>query len=554
MIPRELPADLGTTSELRVHAALAALDIPGVGLHSLLLPEHDYKLTAEIDFLLIMEGAVLVVEVKGAGVACRYGVWTYSDRAGHHRESREGPFGQASSAMYALRRRLRDRLPPRVLRNVPFGFVVITPDVDLPVSAEWADETYIGRGPFSRANGLRDALRRTARYWNAKHHGAAPIRKNVREQLLSVLRPDFDRSPGLAVRASMLDESFDRLSAEQLAHLDLIIDNPRVLCAGGAGAGKTYLAAEVARRYRRASEKVLLTCRSPVLAAYLRGRLTGSGVNVLSYDDLRGVRSEVDYLVVDEAQDLMSFDCLDVFDGLVEGGLERGRWVMFFDPNGQAHVFGEYDDDALAMLQDTGAVSATLRHNCRNTPQIASQTRALTGADTGVSVAGSGPEVEFRTCSGPAEETALLEAHLRLLYEQQVPRRDITLLSLRGDWSTSSASRLRDARRGRIRVLNADWAAAWPGKDLTWASVRDIKGLENRFICVVDVDGLTGENLDKLYVALSRARAGLWVALDQGASDRVRDLFAEHSPAGMEALGKAPDDRDIHRSPRPVPQ
>ncbi|NMO53849.1 AAA family ATPase [Actinoplanes sp. TBRC 11911] len=539
MIPRELPSDLGTTAELRVHAALAALDVPGVGLHSLLLPEHDYKLTAEIDFLLILEAVVLVVEVKGARVARRYGVWTYSDRGGHYRESREGPFGQASSAMYALRGRLEDRLPPHLLADVPFGFVVITPDVDLPVSAEWADETYIGRGPFSRVNGLRDALRRAARYWTGKHHGAAPIRKDVREQLLSVLRPDFDRSPGLAVRASLLDASFDRLTAEQFARLDLIIDNPRVLCAGGAGTGKTFLAAEVTRRYRRVGEDVMIICRSPVLAAYLHGRLAGSGVQVVCYDDLPGFRGKVDYLVVDEAQDLMSFEQLDALDRVVDGGLEHGRWVMFLDPNGQAHVYDEYDDDALAMLRGTGAVLATLRHNCRNTPQIAFQTRALTGADIGVSVAGSGPEVEFCRCADPAEETALLEKHLRLLYEQEVPGQDITLLSLRGDWETSSARGLRDARRGRIRVLDADWAAGWPGNDLTWASVKDIKGLENRFICVIDADGLTGEHLDDLYVALSRARAGLWVAVDQAASGRVRDLFAEHSLAAVEAFGKA---------------
>ena len=103
MIPRELPASHGTTAELRVHAALAALDIHGVALHSLLLPEHQYKLTAEIDFVLVLENALLVVEVKGASVACREGLWTYFDRQGHSRTSREGPFQQANSAMYALR-------------------------------------------------------------------------------------------------------------------------------------------------------------------------------------------------------------------------------------------------------------------------------------------------------------------------------------------------------------------------------------------------------------------------------------------------------------------
>jgi hypothetical protein len=539
MIPRELPSDLNTTAELRVHTALAESDLSGVALHSLLLPEHDYKLTAEVDFLLVLEDAIIVVEVKGAGVSCREGLWTYSDRAGHLRTSREGPFQQANSAMYALRRSLEQRLPPRDLRDVPFGYLVITPDVDLPVSVEWADDTYIGRGPFHRSTGLQDSVRRAAQYWSARHHGARPVGRELRQQIVGVLRPEFDRSPGLHVRASLLDRSFDRLTAEQFDRLDLITDNPRVLCFGGAGTGKTFLAADIARRRRRTGAKVLVTCRSPVLAAFLRGRLHATGVRVAAFDDLDRHRAAVDYLVVDEAQDLMSFDRLDVLDRALTGGLEHGDWVMFLDPNGQAHVYDGYEADALQMLRDSGAVPATLRTNCRNTREIAFQTRALTGADNGVAAAGSGPEVQFVTCDDRDQETGRLAAHLRDLRDQGVPACEVTLLSLRGDWATSSARGLREVRRGDVRILSADWAGSWPGDGMTWTSAVEVKGLENRFICVIDVDGLDSDRLDRLYVALSRARAGLWVALDRSAAEWVAQLYTLHSAAALEALKRS---------------
>lgn len=536
MIPRELPSDLGTTAELRVHAALSAPELPGVALHSLLLPDHDYKLTAEIDFLLILEAAVLVVEVKGAGVSCRQGLWTYSDRHGHSRTSREGPFQQANSAMYALRTMLEERLGARRVADVVFGYVVVTTDVDLPTSVEWAEQTYVGRGAFSRRHGLRDGLSRAANYWQDKQQHGKPMSSELRTAILDKLRPDFDRSPGIGVQAARLDTSFDRLTAEQFARLDLITDNLRVLCAGGAGTGKTFLAAEIARRRQAAEGRVLFTCRSPVLASFVRGRISGTGVEVLTFAELGRQSQPANYLVVDEAQDLMSFGCLDRLDEAVLGGLENGRWTMFYDPNGQAHMYDEYDEDALSMLLGFGAIPATLRTNCRNTREIAFQTRALTGADTGVAAAGSGPEVQFVTVADRQQETAMLEAHLRTLRDQDVPWSDITLVSLRGDWETSSASGLREARRGHVRVLDATWADQWPGGTLTWTTPVEIKGLENRFVCVLDVDGLAGEHLDRLYVALSRPRAGLWVALDLAAAARVKDLYRLHSASALEAL------------------
>src|SRR5690606_34527560 len=119
--------------------------------------------------------------------------------------------------------------------------------------------------------------------------------------------------------------------------LDLVSEAPRVLCSGGAGTGKTLLAAETARRQALAGRSVLFTCRGDVLAAYVRAILRGSGVQVRAKSEL--VPSDrFDVLVVDEAQDLMNYESLDLLEGCVRGGLSDGRWVMFMDQNRQAHL------------------------------------------------------------------------------------------------------------------------------------------------------------------------------------------------------------------------
>lgn len=534
MIPAELAADSATSSEVRVFRELAAADLRGTALHSLNLPTHQYKLTSELDFVLVMDEVVLVIEVKGAQVSCLHGLWTYSDRSGHFRQDREGPFKQAMSGMYALRDRLRKHVGA-VVDDVRFGFLVVTPDVDLPLSSfEWDGETYCGRGDFKR--GLAGAVERAVSYWRGRQPEKSRIDKALKGALLQQLRPSFDRSPMLDARASSLDLAYVRLTDEQFSRLDLIRQAPRVLCAGGAGTGKTFLAAEVARRESQVGRTVLLVCRSPVLAAFVRGMLASTPVHVCTVERVPPDRT-FDVLVVDEAQDLMSFDHLDRLDATVHGGWVDGRWVMFMDPNRQAHLYGDFEADALRFIEDLNPVPAALRANCRNTREIAFQTRALTGADTGVAAAGAGPEVTFVQVPDVETEAAALEAHLRLLRDQEVSPGDVTIVSIKGDWTTSAAQRLRDARKGRVLVLDEDTAAAWPGDVLSWASAVDIKGLENRFVCVVDVDSLeTERDIDLLYVALSRPRVGLWVATPQVLADRIAELYTANAPAAIQAL------------------
>ncbi|MGC4994169.1 NERD domain-containing protein [Nocardia salmonicida] len=537
MIPAELGSVPTTTSERRVFEVLAASGLRGTALHSLNLPTHEYKLTSELDFVLVLDELVLVVEVKGAQISCNNGMWTYSDRSGHHRHNREGPFKQVNSGMYALRDRLRQQIGVAV-DDIAFGTLVVTPDVDLALSSfEWDDETYCGRGQFGRD--FVGAVNRAVVYWGGRQPEKLPIDKHLHGNLIQQLRPSFDRSPLLDARASTLDVSFVRLTDEQFTRLDLISEAPRVLCNGGAGTGKTFLATEVARRQVLLGRAVLFICRSEVLAAFVRELLTGTGVAVHAASELP-TNQQFDAVVIDEAQDLMNFDCLDSLEATIVGGWSDGRWVMFMDQNRQADLYGDFDREALQYIQSFSPVPATLQTNCRNTREIAFQTRALTGADTGVAAAGSGPEVEMLTVDDQTAETAALEAYLRVLRDHEVPMGAVTIVSLRGDWETSAARGLRVARKGKLRVLEKDSAAAWPGEDLTWASAVNIKGLENRFVCVVDIDSLDSEvEINLLYVALSRPRAGLWLAISPVVAARFAELYKTHAATALDALKKA---------------
>src|SRR5262249_5734804 len=67
--------------------------------------------------------------------------------------------------------------------------------------------------------------------------------------------------------------------------LDFLEHVPRVAIRGGAGTGKTVLAAESARRLSARKHRVLLVCYNRALAFFLRQRI-GSGPEISSFHSL----------------------------------------------------------------------------------------------------------------------------------------------------------------------------------------------------------------------------------------------------------------------------
>src|ERR1700678_4548987 len=107
MIP-EYADPRASRAERDVFELFKSLEAPGwaYAFHSLNLPEHERKRICEIDFLLLGEHGLLVLEVKGGGLSRRNGVWLSRDGRGISHRLKESPLEQANSAMFALEDKL----------------------------------------------------------------------------------------------------------------------------------------------------------------------------------------------------------------------------------------------------------------------------------------------------------------------------------------------------------------------------------------------------------------------------------------------------------------
>ena len=523
--------DTGSAAESRLFQILESDDSSNewIVFHSLNLSRHKYKKWAELDFVLVGPLGVFVLEVKGGGVSCAEGVWKFTDRYGEEHRKLEGPFDQARTGMYALESLLKTSLPDSLMRRVVMGWGVVFPDVNFDMKGpEMPAEVVCDRKFFSRSQGFKGYFQRLTSFWREKHRSRArpELCATDIKQICTYLRPEFDVLPSLASRADEVEREVVSLTNEQYRYLDAIDSAPRILCEGGAGTGKTFLAAEVARREAAQGRRVLLAARGDVFAAYLSSKLCSPNITVLSGRELERLArtsrqqavNEYDVLIVDEGQDLMTLSHIEIFDLVLTGGVDGGHWRWFYDGNAQSAIYGVWEDDAHQYLLSSGAVPMELKYNCRNTEDIIFQTQQVTGAHLGkTEVKGRGLPVVFKVVNDSEDAIDALSAQLEDWMEQDIRLGEVAILSPY-EFYDSCVSGM--SSRWLKKLIRCDDAMFDTNRDkdfMLFSTIKDYKGLERRFIALVDTGDLSDDDksVSLLYVGMTRAHAGLWVAVDR---------------------------------------
>ena len=518
MIPSS-PYDTSSQAEKRIFDRLRrAFDDRYVAYHSLKPTRHPFKRFPEIDFVICGPEGLYVLEVKGGRIACHEGVWQYQDRNGRTYRSQESPFRQAETALHGLMQDLRADLSADALARLVTGYGVVFPDCEWRTrGAEWDPEML---GDARRSRDLEDWLRGLFEYWEGRHGRKGKLDHGTLRQLQKYLRPHVD-TPANEAGARLLDQvegarrRVERFTDDQMRMADVAEANPRVLCAGGAGTGKTFLAERLARRWAEAGLEVALVCRSPWLRHFLASRLSMPGLTVSLIDGVRldcrrAGLERFDALIVDEGQDLFEMRCIETLDDVLAGGLKAGRWCWFHDLNNQS-LTHRFERRAKDYLESLDPVRMPLRINCRNTRVILKWIQDTLDADLGVKGAGSGPDIRRQTVANRQESAEWTAREIvELVDVGGLAPGSVTILSP-FDFARSSVSAMPPDAARRVRSMDEYSMRKIPGDKVGFARIEEFKGLENEAIIVVDLPALNGEDRNEAahYVAMSRARSVL---------------------------------------------
>jgi hypothetical protein len=516
--PREAPRPGSSHGEVEVWSALKRGLPPGWhAWHSLRLRDGAARL-GEGDFVVAdpRRGA-LVLEVKGGEISLRDGRWfSWSEPL------KKAPLQQALDFATLLKRRLAQSS----CQAPAVGCAVCFPDTDFdrPPGEDVLSGVVLGKAQLPW---LQEALvplveRALPPAGDAVGNWVDCIHALWGETWIPALT--------LGMRAKALGEDRFALSEQQLDVLEGLAGNDRVLVQGGAGSGKTLLAAEVARREAAAGRRVLLVCFTQPLKKWLAERLEGTGVDVRTVSGLAwatlsaageaaAAPSEItdsaywrdtllragdvaaaqwDSVIVDEAQDFQEEAWLFV-SSLAPPGT---RLWAFHDPGQGFWPERRIPDDLFA-----GAARFRLRGGKRCPPGIQALASRWLGEEHDAEAIRAACSSRVLGVVESPSASALpdkIGAEVDRMLSEGLAPGDIAIVSLRGQ--TVPDAIFRRERIGRHAFVRAD--APDMAEHLVADSFLRWKGLERPAVIVTDFPA-PGAELKQLgvrvYVALTRA-------------------------------------------------
>lgn len=347
------------------------------------------------------------------------------------------------------------------------------------------------------------------------------------------------------------------LTAEQYEVLESLFDNPRTIVSGVAGAGKTLIAMEQARRAYWEGKSVLYLCFNHNIAQYVQYQFEKDNVCIEAVTlhafmmracgidwspDLNRDFYETelpvafmaaedvpvyDLVIIDEGQDLLTDTYLECIDRIVQDGLGDGTWAIYYDPN--QNIFNSYAElDAMIkkLRKEAYAMSWKLRANCRNTKQIANANILMTNIPNQGKPTVSGPQVEYDSYSGKEDERKKINAIVRKIKDSGAIGSDFIILSrytLANPLNGLGLTGL-DKDLGTLKTTGPLWKAK--KNDVRFSTISGFKGLEAKIVIMIDVDHFSDEDTRLLnYVAASRACAMLYVLYDSDAEQERQNMI-----------------------------
>lgn len=572
MIPPEIAQD-AAPGELDAFVALR--DAPGTAdwivFHSLAIGRHITQREGEADFVVLAPGiGILVIEVKShlRVQTDSAGRW----KLGNDDWTQRSPFTQASGEFHSILAYLRKRSLDPV--GFPAGYAVWFTAIakqNIPMALGWNDWAVLDANDLSHAaTAVRRVLAAVDADNAAKHRGyrrvsGEPTLERV-DRLREAVSPTFVAAIKPAELKRRRESEMARFTADQVRTLDLIGRVPRVLVEGPAGTGKTFIAAEAARRHAAADERVLVVMFNRLLEEHLAAQLADlDTVTTLrihaEMERVAGIRSPegagaewynehlpaaalekatessfvppYDYLIVDEAQDIASDANLDFLDAMLIGGLGNGRMLLLGDFSNQ-NIFRSGIDDGRRTIEQRvpGIAPVDLDTNCRNTRSVGTWAEDASGRGGLCRTFRRGQDdehaVDVTLYSNRDEEAALLDAAIRRLRSEGFAPKDIVILA---PYRDSAAQRATDSRMAVSTLGSGIRDVSY----VRWGTIHEFKGMEAPAVILTDISGSHDRLSSLIYAGATRAQDRLIVLTTRD------DLAATRTMAQSPAEGCNPD-------------
>jgi hypothetical protein len=482
-----------TGSEREVFRLFRQADYPeATVLHSLRFLNAGSRPFGQTDFLLVGPMGLVVFEVKGGSIRKNDdGSWTIGSEEGKQYTTWESPLDQASRNSMSIRDWLASRVDFEVKR-IPVGHAVILPYQNATVKGLDVVPQIVGmrKNVSEPAVFLRWVKSCCAYWWKKKGFAVEALSSKEIANVVELLRGKFEVEPAFDLRTGAILDLQDTLSVEQVRILDAADSLPRIVVAGGAGSGKSFVIRTLARRLCEMQVDVGILVPRPELKLLYPGFEESGGRFHIGKSE-----NPSDVLLVDEGQDFCNETGLALIDRCVSGGLANGRWRIFLDDNLQARLRGLWNETDFDLLKlYAGEAVLRLADNYRNTDKIVTAIQLAVPAKIGRAQVSAGVDCQ-QYDDGPQRVVDILKK----FKAKGVGWREMCVIVL-GD--IASVQPL-------IAAEGIPQTSTIEGDGVLVAGPEYIQGLEYPHVVVFFGDPNESKTSARFYVAASRARATL---------------------------------------------
>lgn len=531
-------------------------------LYRVQLNRHHTQKEGEIDFVLICEKGILVVECKGGVISCEDGVFY---RQMHHPQNRSGgsakstindPFAQASGNDGALLQHLKNAN----IRNAFIGRIVFFADCTFADrNGTWRDEEDYVSGLNQNVHGAVLNALQTQKKKASEKSGHPDWFKMPRltvdsmEQIAKLLSPNVTPD---SIRDNI---NFGVMEVEKLVEIQESIfsglnENQRLMIQGPPGSGKSRAAKQFMLSRNADGAKGLYLCWNNFLSFemkswveeneldveadryfyWVRSVLKKSGMDAsqLTYDNYSdqlvpmlgeaiaqlaeaGQLPRYDYIIVDEAQDIFHLGIDHVLDTMIAGtsnGLTEGNYWLLYDT---LQAYREADTDIVDLLKMYAAhFRLKNRFRAAGTPGIL---KLVTDIDTGNFREDNdyGLSVEMKVFENPDD----IVKHIRHTWNEQQKKKNYSPEKAVALFASHVLDPLKkEDREFNNRLDDAPFELMTKDnmlnpKGLQYTTILRFKGLERDAVFLVIKSLKDAKEMYQFFIGASRARAQLHVCI-----------------------------------------
>jgi Nuclease-related domain/UvrD-like helicase C-terminal domain len=538
-----------------------------VDLSSTIRRDGSKQCRREIDFLIVIPMlGILCIEVKSHENIHFDGKFWYPNTI------KQDPFKQSLNALKALERHLK--LLGQELGSIPLGRCCIFPrsSFSLVENASINRWEFMDKQLFKSFHDSKTfclALEESLKKSVEREYGQETSEFLTHSQitkLKSYLCPIQKRKPTLRDQIKIREErAFELLREQQkpiLRFAEFSDDNkqpvnPRLIIDGAAGTGKSWLAMEIARRMADSGKRTALVCYNQLVGDWMAANISkdivrpnlivgraiklliditeisiqGSPTEIFWEKDIYDLLEEkitdpefnsefsFDYLIIDEAQDILSKPRLfSALMHLLPGGIITGSYCLVGDFKYQ--LFGnrlELENQLSDIRNKAKGISTfPLTENCRNYSVVGGSAVKLSGIkqkvyDGYMRSGGSIENFKLKFYSSDSEQLDALADVIREYKSIGYDDSDIVILSLVNDDDAVA----KNLKKLSFKISPAKMALP---NTIRYCTVNSFKGLEAKVVIVTDVEASENEfKRNQLYTALTRS------------TECVHVLFAETS-------------------------